>query len=79
MCLLFFMVVFLAAGSFVFSIERFLDTCAKEALINEWDAQGTRVSEGVHSLGWAGQEEERWWKIGLVVGRYQWVVGFYEL
>jgi hypothetical protein len=45
-------------------------------MINEWDAQGTELSEGVHSLGLAGQEEERWWKIGIVVGEYQGVVSF---
>jgi hypothetical protein len=39
--------------------------------MNEWDARGTAISEGVQSLGWAGQEEESWWKIGVVVGRYQ--------
>jgi hypothetical protein len=38
--------------------------------------KGTEIGEGVHSLGWAGREEERWWKIGIVVGEYQWVVGF---
>jgi hypothetical protein len=41
-----------------------------------WDAQGTNNSEGVHSLGWAGQEEESWWKIEILVGIYQWVVSF---
>jgi hypothetical protein len=53
---------------------RFLATNAIETLINEWDIQGTKISEGVHSLGWAGQEEESWWKIGIVVREYQWVV-----
>jgi hypothetical protein len=38
--------------------------------------EGLRSSEGVHSLGWEGQEEERWWKIRIVVGEYQWVVSF---
>jgi hypothetical protein len=31
-------------------------------LINEWDTRLTVSSEGVHSLVWASQEEERWWK-----------------
>jgi hypothetical protein len=34
------------------------------------------ISEWVHSLGWVGQEEESWWKIGIVVGEYQWVLSF---
>jgi hypothetical protein len=72
-------VVFLATSSFEFPAERFLVTYAREILINEWDARGTDISEGVHSLGWEGQEEESWWKIGIDVGEYQWVVGFYEL
>jgi hypothetical protein len=54
----------------------FLGTCDKETLINEWDTQWTERSEGVHSFGLACQEEENWWKIGIVVGEYQWVVGF---
>jgi hypothetical protein len=63
-------------SSLEFPTKRFLVTCARETLINEWDTQGTNISEGVHSLGWVGQEEESWWKIGIVVGEYQWVVGF---
>jgi hypothetical protein len=69
-------VVFLEASSHEFPAERFLVTCARETLINEWDAQGTEISEEVHSLGWEGREEESWWKIGIVVGYYQWVVSF---
>jgi hypothetical protein len=65
------LIVFLAAISLEFPAERFLATCARETLINEWDARGTEISEGVHSLGWTGQEEESWWKIGIVVGEYQ--------
>jgi hypothetical protein len=68
------LVVFLAAGSLEFPSEKLLATCAKETLINKWDTQGIEISEGVHSLGWACQEEESWWKIEIVVGRYQWVV-----
>ena len=71
-----FLIVFLATRSLVFPTKRFLATCARETLINEWDAQGIEISEGVHSLGWIGQEEESWWKIRIVVGRYQWVVSF---
>jgi hypothetical protein len=33
-------------------------TCARETLLNEWDARGAESSEGVHSLGWVVQEEE---------------------
>jgi hypothetical protein len=53
-----------------------LVTYDRETMINEWDSQGTDIIEGVHSLGWAIREEERWWKIEIVVGEYQWVVGF---
>jgi hypothetical protein len=48
-------------------------------MINKWDIGWTKRSEGVHSLGWEGREEERWWKIKIVVGEYRWVVGFFEL
>jgi hypothetical protein len=70
------LVVFLATSSLEFPTERFMVTCASETLINEWDAQGTDISEGVHSLGSTGQEEEGWWKIEIVLGRYEWVVSF---
>jgi hypothetical protein len=70
------LVVFLAVNSLEFPTERFMVTYAKETLINEWDARGTNIIKGVHSLGWTGQEEESWWKIGVVVGEYQWVVSF---
>jgi hypothetical protein len=46
-CLL---VVFLATSSLEFPGGRFLATWAKETLINEWDAQGTEITKGVHSL-----------------------------
>jgi hypothetical protein len=49
-------------------IERFLVTYARNTLINVWDALENEISERVHSLGWAGQEEEIWWKIGIVIG-----------
>ena len=54
----------------------FLVTCAKETLINKWDAQWIESIEGVHSLGWVGQEEESWRKFGVFVGEFQWVVGY---
>ena len=63
-------------SSIEFIVEIFLVTYARETLINEWDARGTEINEGVHSLGWESQEEEIWWKIGTVVGEFQWVVGF---
>jgi hypothetical protein len=72
-CLL---VVFLEASSLEFLVEIFLATCSRETIINEWDGQGTKINEGVHSLGWAGQEEESWWKIRIVVGEYLWFVSF---
>jgi hypothetical protein len=74
-----FLVVFLAVSSLEFPSSEILVTYARETLINEWDARWTKSSEGVHSLGWAGQEEESWWKIKIVVGEYQWVVGFSKL
>jgi hypothetical protein len=48
-------------------------------IINEWDTQGTKSSEGVHSLGSVGREEESWRKFGIVVGEYHRVVGLSEL
>jgi hypothetical protein len=69
-CLLLFVGSFLAVSSLEFLVEILLVTCARETLINEWDAQGTEISEGVHSLGWEVREEERWWKIRIVVGEY---------
>ena len=70
------LVVFLATSYLEFPTERFLVTCARETLINEWDVVGNKISEWVNSLGWEGQEEERWWKIRKVVRIYQWVVRF---
>jgi hypothetical protein len=61
---------FLEAFSFDFPAERFLATYARETLINEWDARGTEISEGLHFLGWTGQEEESWWKIKIIVRQY---------
>jgi hypothetical protein len=66
-----FLIDFLAAISLEFPVERFLVAYARETLINKWDAQGIEIIEGVHSLGWTGQEEERWRKIEIVVGEYQ--------
>jgi hypothetical protein len=57
-----FLVVFLEVSSLEFPYEIFLATCVEETLINKWDAKGTDISEKVHSLGWEGQKEERWWK-----------------
>jgi hypothetical protein len=51
-------VVFLEVSSLEFPVEIFLVTYARETLINEWDAQWIESGEGVHSLGWASQEEE---------------------
>jgi hypothetical protein len=45
-------------------------------MINEWDAQWNKNTEGVYSLRWAGQEEESWRKFGIVVGGCEWVVGY---
>jgi hypothetical protein len=55
-----FLVVFLAVNFLEFLVERFLVTYAIETLINKWDAQWIERSEGVHSLGLEGQEEESW-------------------
>jgi hypothetical protein len=42
------------------------------ALINGWYIPWVNLDKiMVHSLGWTGQEEESWWKIGIVVGKYQ--------
>jgi hypothetical protein len=57
--LLFLLVVFLAVSSLEFPTKRFPVICARETLINEGDSQEIEISEGVHSLGWIGQEEER--------------------
>jgi hypothetical protein len=62
------LIVFLAAVSLEFLAKRLLVACAREILINEWDARGAEINEVVHSLGWTCQEEERWWKIEIVVG-----------
>jgi hypothetical protein len=51
-----------------FPTERFLATYDGDTLINEWDTRWTESSEGVHSLGWVGQEEESWREIGMNVG-----------
>ena len=75
-CLVLLLVVFLAVSSLEFLVEIFLVICARETLINERDARWNEKSEGVHSLGWAGQEEESWRNFRIVVGEYQWVVGY---
>jgi hypothetical protein len=62
-----------------FPTERFMVTYARETLINEWDAQGTNINEGVNSLGWVVARKRAGGKIRIVVAEYQWVVGFYEL
>jgi hypothetical protein len=66
-------------SSLEFPSSEFLIAYVRETLINEWDAQWTKSNEGVHSLGWVCQEKDSWWKIGIIVGEHQWVVGFYEL
>jgi hypothetical protein len=48
------MVVFLEMIFCEFPLERFSVTYAKETMINEWDARGIEINEGVHSLGWEG-------------------------
>jgi len=45
-------------------------------MINKWDIRWNESSEMVHSLGRVGREEESYWKIGIVVGKYHWVVVF---
>jgi hypothetical protein len=65
------LIVFLKTISTEFPTKIFLDACVKETLINKWDAIGNEISEGVHSLSWTSQDEESWWKIGVVVGEYQ--------
>jgi len=60
----------MAVSSLVFLVETFLATCSRETLINEGDAKWTERNEGVHSLGWAGEEEESRRKFGIVVGEY---------
>jgi hypothetical protein len=65
------MTVFLVAISLEFPTERFLVIYDSKNLVNEWETQGTNIGEGVHSLGWIVEEEERWWKIKIVVGEYQ--------
>ena len=44
------------------------------AQAREWDSLWTESSDGVHSLGWEGQEEERSKKFGITIGDNQWVV-----
>jgi hypothetical protein len=73
------LIVFLEEISLEFPVKRFLVACARETLINEWDSRGTNINERVHSLGWTSQEEERWWKIRIVLGEYQLGCEFYEL
>jgi hypothetical protein len=73
------MVVFLAVSSLEFPVVSFLVTYVKETLINKWDTRCTESSEGVLSLGWAGQEEESWRKIGILVVECQWAVRLAEL
>jgi hypothetical protein len=40
------LVVFLASSSLEFLAKRFLDTYARETLINEWETQGMRSVNG---------------------------------
>jgi len=71
-----FLVVLLEWISLEFPIEILLVTYSRETLINEWDTKWTKSSDGVHSLGWAGHEEEIWRNFKIVVGEYQWVMGY---
>jgi hypothetical protein len=48
------LVFFLVVISLELPTEILLVTFSKETFINEWDVQGTNISEGVHSLGWEG-------------------------
>jgi hypothetical protein len=56
--------IFPSISSLDFPAERFLVFCARETLINEWDARGNEISEGVHSLGWTGQGKRVGGKLG---------------
>jgi hypothetical protein len=56
--------VFLEASSLEFLAQRFLLTCSREILINEWDVCGTEINEGVHSLGWTGKRKRAGGKSG---------------
>jgi hypothetical protein len=53
---------------------RFLVTCAKETLINEWDVHWTKNNEGVHSFGWhvkrkrAGGNQDNCKRMPMIVG-----------
>jgi hypothetical protein len=60
----FLLTIFLVVSSLEFPVVRFLVPCAKETLINEWDSQWIESTEEVHSLGWVGQKEDNWWKLG---------------
>jgi hypothetical protein len=51
------LVVFLITSSLEFPTERFLVTCARETLINEWDAEGLRSVKGY--IPWVGQVERK--------------------
>jgi hypothetical protein len=66
-------------SSLKFPIVVLLVTFDKERFINDRDAQWIAISEGVHSLGWAGREEESWRKFMIIVGECQWVVGLFEI
>jgi hypothetical protein len=51
------LVVFLTMSSLEFPVERFLVTCARETLINEWDADGLRAVKGY--IPWVGQVKRK--------------------
>jgi hypothetical protein len=55
--LLLLLVVFLAVSSLEFPVERFLVTCARETLINEWDTDGLRAVKGY--IPWVGQVKRK--------------------
>jgi hypothetical protein len=52
-----FLVVFLTVSSLEFLVERFLVTCAKETMINEWDALGLRSVKGY--IIWVGKVKRK--------------------
>jgi hypothetical protein len=74
-----FLVVFLAVNSLDFLVVRLLVTYARETLINESDSKWTERNRGVHSLGWAGREDESRRKFRIVVGECQWAMGLSKL
>jgi hypothetical protein len=73
-----FLVVLLIVSSLEFLSRDILSYMCQRDPRNEWDVWWTESNEGVHSLGWESREEESWWKIKIIVGEYQWIVGLWE-